>query len=144
VSPELCVYLTICYLCENDYLGISRAVGIGPFTVYSCMQKTLIAITNCQQLALMFPRTRRECEAEAETFCNRSMGDAIVICVGVVDGYLLCIDVPSKQQARNVRSYFSGHYKRYVINVQAVCNGNGIFSSFALSASGSVNVRVAI
>jgi DDE superfamily endonuclease len=144
VCPELCVYLTIRYMCGNDYIGISRAVGISTSTVYSCLQKTLIAITNCKQLALKFPRTREECEVVAETFCNRSMGDAIVNCVGAADGYLLCIDVPSKQQAGNVRSYFSGHYKRYGINVQAVCDGNGIFSYFALSAPGSANDRVAI
>jgi hypothetical protein len=101
------------------------------------------SVTNCKQLALKFPRTREECEVVAETFCNCSMEDAIVNCVGAVDGYLLCIDVPSKEQAGNVRNYFSGHYKRYGINVQAVCDGDGIFSYLALSAPGSANDRVA-
>jgi hypothetical protein len=54
------------------------------------------------------------------------------------------IETPSKKNAGNVPSFFSGHYQCYGINIQAVCDSNCIFTYFALSGPGSMNDRAAI
>ena len=77
-------------------------------------------------------------------FRRISPNGCILNCVGAVDGYLLSIDVPNKEEAGNVRSYFSGHYQRYGINVQACCDASSRFIYFELAGPGSANDRFAI
>jgi hypothetical protein len=48
--------------------------------------------------------------------------------VGVLDGYLLAINTPSKKYAKNVRSYFLGHYQRNGVNIQAMCDAHCRFT----------------
>lgn len=79
-----------------------------------------------------------------EGFETASYNNTIVNCVSAVDGYLLVIDTPLAKLAKNVRSYFSGHYQRNGVNIQACCDSNCIFTYFGLSAPGSANDRVAI
>ena len=47
--------------------------------------------------------------------CIQTLGQTVICnilsnCVTVVDGYLLAIQTPSKSEAKNAHSYFSGHY----------------------------------
>jgi DDE superfamily endonuclease len=144
ISPALCLYITIRYLTGDSYQMMANIAGISPTSFYSCLKKTLKAICCCPQLAIVFPSTYAECDALAEGFENVSEKWAIVNCVGCVDGYLLAITEPALADDDNTRSYFSGHYQKPGINVQAVCDRNAMFTYFALSAPGSANDRVAI
>jgi hypothetical protein len=144
VSPELCVYLTIRYLSGGHYCDIIRFLGISPATFYYCLQKTTMAIVHNRSLQIVFPTSEDHCQLLARDYKKISYKEAIVNCVGCVDGYLLGINVPSRQQAGNVRTYFNGHYQKYGINVQTCCDSNCIFTYFELSALGSTNDRVAI
>jgi hypothetical protein len=65
-------------------------------------------------------------------------------CVGAIDGYLLSINLPHRTDAANVTGFFSGHYQKYGINVQACCDSQCRFTFFALSAPGSQNDRIAV
>lgn len=56
--------------------------------------------------------------------------------MGVIDGFLLRIKVPSKKEAGNVRVFFSGHYQCYGVNVQAVADHRSRFLYFAVAAPG--------
>ena len=60
------------------------------------------------------------------------------------DGYLLKIYTPTRAAAGNVRSYFSGHYQCYGMNVQAVCDSKCRFIFFGVASPGSTNDRQAI
>ena len=42
--------------------------------------------------------------------------------MGVLDAYLLKIKTPLKDETGIVKSYFSEHYHRYGVNVQAACD----------------------
>jgi DDE superfamily endonuclease len=144
ISPALCLYMTIRYLTGDSYTSNAIFAGISPSSFYACLNKTMKAICNCPALAIVFPSTSEECEELAIGFQNVSEKDAIVNCVGCVDGYLLSIKVPPALDANNVKSFFSGHYKKYGINIQAVCDRNAMFTYFSLSAPGSSSDRVAV
>lgn len=144
ISPEMCVFMTLRYLAGHNYLCIKFSVSVSKSCHYHIVNKTLAAICDCQQLAIAFPSTKEDCERIAEGFQNVSTKAAIVNCVGAVDGYLLAIQAPSAREVSNVRSYYSGHYSKYGINVQAVCDSNCVFTYFALTAPGSTNDRVAM
>ena len=66
----------------------------------------------------------------AAGFENISHHGVIKNCVGAVDGYLLAIATPWKSHAKNIRSYSSGHYQKYGINIQASCNAHCCFTFF--------------
>ena len=54
------------------------------------------------------------------------------------------IRVPSKKEAKNVRSFFSGHYQCYGINIQAAADHQSRFIHFAFAAPGVSGDRDAI
>jgi hypothetical protein len=61
-----------------------------------------------------------------------------------VDGYHLQITTPSKKEAKNVRSFYSGHYQTYGMNVQASCDHNCKFSFIGVAGPGVLGDREAI
>ena len=45
-------------------------------------------------------------------------------CVAVLNSYHMAITTPPKKVVDNIKSYFSGHYQKYGINIQVACNHN--------------------
>lgn len=56
-----------------------------------------------------------------------------------MDGLLLRIKVPGPYEARNAKSFFSGHYQAYGMNVQAACDCDCRFVYVAVAAPGGSN-----
>ena len=144
ISTEMCTYMTLRYLAGGSHHDIKLHLGISKSSFYRCLTKTCLALCSNPELALHFPTTTRELEYASSGFESIVSNGSIVNCVGAVDGYLLSINTPSRAEVGNVRSYFSGHYQKYGINVQAVADSNCMFQYFALSGPGSSNDRVAI
>jgi hypothetical protein len=57
--------------------------------------------------------------------------------LGAIDGWLCCMNKPS--DVDNPGDYFSGHYQRFGLNVQAVCDANLIFIYVSVAAPGKTN-----
>ena len=144
ITAQMCTYLTLRYLAGGCHHDIKVHLGISKSSFYRCLTKTLLAICDHPDLALRFPTTIRELEFASSGFESLVSNGSIVNCVGAVDGYLLSINTPSRAEVGNVRTYFSGHYQKYGINVQAVADSNCMFQHFALSGPGSSNDRVAM
>jgi len=58
----------------------------------------------------------------AQGFKNLCTQGAIDGCIGVLDGWLLKIEIPPKCKVGNVCSFSSSHYQCYGLNVQGVCD----------------------
>ena len=136
IIPEICLYCTLRYLAGGSYLDISDIAGISQSSFYRVVWKTITAICKCTALRLTFPKTDEEISAAIAGFASVSKDGAINNCAGVVDGYLLRIRVPAKKEAKNVRSFFSGHYQCYGVNIQAAADHHSRFIHFALAAPG--------
>jgi DDE superfamily endonuclease len=143
ITPEACVYATLRYLAGGSYVDISDLLGIRPASFYSTLRKTLLAIIECEALQLVFPSTVEQCMALASDFEDISHNGVIINCVGAVDGFVLPIRTPSAAEVGNVKVYFSGHYKRMGINIQAVTDRHCRFQYFQLCAPGSAGDSVA-
>ena len=122
ILPELCLYCTIRWLAGGSYLDITDICGISKASFYRVVWKTITAISKCEDLIPKFPKTPEEIGAAVEGFASISTDGIIDNCVGVLDGYLLRIKVPPKDKVKNVRSFFSGHYQCYGVNIQAVAD----------------------
>jgi DDE superfamily endonuclease len=119
-------------------------VGISKPSFYRVCWQTITAIYTCPELQLHFPQTRDECVVVASNFASISRGQAIVNCVGAIDGFLLEIAAPPQELVGNLRSYYSGHYKRYGVNVQACCDHLSRFTYIAVVGPGVMNDNQAI
>jgi DDE superfamily endonuclease len=118
--------------------------GISAASVYRCIWKCIDGINACEQMGMKFPQTANEaCEA-ALGFKSISRNGCIKNCVSVIDGYHLQIQTPSKKEVKNVRSFFSGHYQTYGVNVQAACNHHCQFTFIGVAGPGVMGDRDAV
>ena len=144
IIPELCLFCTLRFLAGGSYLDITDIVGISRSSFYRVVWKTITALVKCTALRIRFPKTKEEVTAAIAGFASVSTDGVIHNCAGVVDGYLLRIRVPAKDEVKNVRSFFSGHYQCYGINIQAAADHHSRFIHFAFAAPGVTGDRDAI
>jgi hypothetical protein len=144
ILPEICVYCTLRYLAGGSYLDITDIAGISQSSFYRIVWKTITAIVQCKALRVAFPTTDEEVQAAIGGFASVSTEGVIKNCAGVVDGYLLRIKVPAKEEVKNVRSFFSGHYQCYGVNIQAAADHHSRFIHFSFAAPGVTGDRDAI
>jgi hypothetical protein len=97
------------------------------------------AILLCEELAFSFPSTDAEISAASMAFKSISSNGVIDGCVGCVDGLLMKIQTPSSSEAGNVKSFFSGHYQTFGINIQAACDARCRFISVCVAAPSGTN-----
>jgi hypothetical protein len=140
IIPELCLYCTIRWLAGGSYSDIFLFCGISKTSFYRVIWKTInsICLNSEAYLKISFPKTVQECLAAASGFESISANGCIKNCVAAVDGYLLSIDVPSKKEAKNVRSFFSGHYQTHGVNIQAACDHHCRFTFIGVAGPGSM------
>jgi len=142
IIPELQLYATIRYLVGASYTDICFFCKISAPSFYRILWQTIGAINKAIQVK--FPSTPEECAILASSFERISYGGAIKNCVRVLDGYLMSIETPRKKEAKNVRSYFSGHYQRNGKNVQACCDANCRFTFLGIRGPGVSKDRAAV
>jgi hypothetical protein len=146
IIPEIQLYSSVRWLAGGSYTDILYFCGISKPSFYRVVWKAIFAInrSKSEHLAIKFPQTQEECATAAEGFQSISSGDAIDNCVSVHDGFHLETVAPSRNEAKNVRSYFSGHYQTYGINCQAACDHHSRFTFFGVAGPGVMADRDAI
>ena len=111
---------------------------------YTIIREVCVAMTQCPALRMQFPSSEDECREAARRFEEISFGETIGNCICVFDGYLLHKEQPRKKMVGNQRQYYSGHYCKFGVNIQAACDHNSRFLYFALAGPGSMNDKTAI
>ena len=144
ILPELCLYCTIRWLAGGSYLDITDVCGISKSSFYRVVWKTITAICKCEALRPKFPKTTEEIEEVIAGFASISTDGIINNCAGVIDGYLLRIQVPAKNEVHNVKSFFSGHFQCYGVNIQAVADHHCRFTFIAFAGPGVMGDKDAI
>jgi len=141
---ELCLFCTIRHFAGGSHLDIVDIVGISVPSFYRIVWRTARALIRAEQLAIKWPSTNEDVYRVASGFCSIGTDSVTSNCVGVVDGYLLRITTPRKSEAKNVRSFFSGHCKCYGVNMQAVADHHSRFLYIAMAGPGVTGDRDAI
>jgi DDE superfamily endonuclease len=144
ILPELCLYCTLRWLAGGSYLDITDVCGISKSSFYRVIWKTITAIVKCEQLRPRFPQTSEEVGEVICGFAKISTMGIINNCAGAVDGYLCRIKVPSKNEVKNVKSFFSGHYQCYGVNVQAVVDHQCRFTFIGIAGPGVMGDKDAV
>ncbi|MFO0446206.1 MAG: transposase family protein [bacterium] len=127
-QPAICHHhilgLTIRWLSGGSYHDIRDAGNFSSSSFFRLLKKGLFAILNCVHLAITLPETEEDLVHVAEGFKYKSTEGVMAGCVGALDGMLLLIRTPSRDEISNVRQFFSGHYQRMGINVQGLVDSN--------------------
>ena len=132
------------WLAGGSYLDITDISGVSCASFYRIVHKTLAAIEAEPSLAIRWPKGNAEVNQIVAGFTGISDDGVIDNCGGVLDGYLARIRVPVKSVVGNVRSYFSGHYQCYGLNLQAVADHHSRFLYLAVAAPGVTADRCAL
>jgi len=91
-------------------------------------------------LDIEFPKTNEEFSTIAKGFESKATATIFQGCVGATDGFFQPTVKPSiKDSLGNQRAYFSGHYRMYGLNAQAVVDSNLKFLYFGVIGPGSMN-----
>ena len=104
----------------------------------------MYAIVRCENLQIIWLNTKELAVQSAAGFSTISTNCAMTECVAVLDGYHMKIVTPPKKEVQNVKSYFSGHYQTYGINIQAACDHNCRFLFIGVGGPGVMGDREAI
>ena len=108
----------------GSYIDVCEVGGVSKTAFYDYAHRCIAAINACDDLKYVFPPTPHQIAQAAAGFQAKSTNNVHTGCVAAVDGLLLKIITPPSTQVANVKSFFSGHYKSYGVNVQAVCDSN--------------------
>ena len=139
ITPELALHCLLRWLSGGSYLDIRLCAGMSASYFYHTIYRCIDAILQAKELQITFPTTQEEIAASAEEFLGCSSHNIMEGCVAALDGMLLRIQTPATKETGNVKSYFSGHYQDYGINVQAACDSKCRFIYVSLAAPGGAN-----
>jgi hypothetical protein len=144
IIPEVRLYCVLRWLAGGSYTDILYFCGISKPSFFAILWSTIRAINKARELVIKFPQTVQECLDAADGFRSISFREAIETCVCCVDGYHLQICTPSKKQVSNVRSFYSGHYNTYGMNIQGACDHHSRFVFLGVAGPGVLGDRDAV
>jgi len=139
ISPEMMLHCLLRYLAGGSIRDIRIVVRISTKSFYRIVYKCVDAILNCKDLHYHFPNTQAALNDVSAGFADITGNGLIQGCVGCMDGMLLRISAPTLKQAKNAKSFFSGHYQDFGMNVQAVCDSQCRFTYASVAAPGGWN-----
>ena len=139
ITTEIALHSLLRWLSGGSHLDIRVCAGISTSSFYHSAYKCIDAILQVPELGYEFPTSEDQIAEAAEQFKEHSTNNVMEGCVAALDGMLLRIHTPASRETGNVKSFFSGHYQDYGINVQAACDSRCRFVYAALAAPGGAN-----
>ena len=116
--------------------------GVGKTDFYQSVWCVVHAVNTCPQLQLMFPKSQQDCEDLATEFIGQSH-TGFNNYVGCIDGMLLCMEKPSKQQCVEAGvdsgKFYCGRKGKYRFNLQVVCDACHHFIDVSLQHPASTS-----
>eukprot|EP00918_Siedleckia_nematoides_P039018 GHVU01084932.1.p1 GENE.GHVU01084932.1~~GHVU01084932.1.p1 ORF type:complete len:468 (+),score=27.97 GHVU01084932.1:108-1511(+) len=143
LTPATKVSCAIRWLAGGRHHDIRRIYRLSKTHFYEVVYQVIDAINSEAALGLHFPATAAERRATAAGFAATSPHGVINGCIGCVDGWLCPIIAPPADSVGRVSNFFSGHYHRFGVNVQACCDYNARFTAFTCQSGGGCNDAVA-
>ena len=147
VSPlrlELIVAMGLRFLGGEFLKSLEDIFGVHEKYIHNIIfNKFLPAIDATFEFHL--PSTDAEKESVAKEFSSLSSSHGIFDgVIGAIDGWLCTTIQPIDRDITDKRSYYSGHYQKFGLNVQAICDARLRFIYFAVAAPGRTNDARAI
>jgi hypothetical protein len=136
---EIIMHYTLHYLAGGSVHDIRVCAEMSVSSFYRAARHCIDAVNACSSLAIKFPVAVDELMTSASEFECLSSHGIINGCIGAEDGWLCRIHVPSANEVTRVKSYFSGHYQCYGLNIQAICDAHCWFTSLSVICPGGTS-----
>ncbi|ETP06338.1 hypothetical protein F441_17252, partial [Phytophthora nicotianae CJ01A1] len=137
LQPENMLQMTLSWLAGGNYMTIRGLAGMSPSGIYGCMHAVMNAMCHCPELRIHSPTESQERIHDlAESFTNISKDGVLTGCVGCIDGWLCHIRAPSPYEVPDEAAFFSGHYQKFGVNVQAICDAFSRFTGYCMNSPG--------
>lgn len=144
ITTQISLHCLLHWLAGGSYLDVRVPGGMSIATFYAICDMVIDAINQAPTLQYSLPRSSPDMEKIARGFSFISTSKALDGCVGCVDGLLLKIIAPSNNETGHVKSYYSGHYACYGLNIQAVADAKCQFLFASVAAPGGTNDCLAL
>ncbi|ETP34447.1 hypothetical protein F442_17237 [Phytophthora nicotianae P10297] len=137
LQPENMLQMTLSWLAGGNYMTIRGLAGMSPSGIYGCMHAVMDAMCHCPELRIHSPTESQERIHDlAESFTYISKDGVLTGCVGCIDGWLCHIRAPSPYEVPDEAAFFSGHYQKFGVNVQAICDAFSRFTGYCMNFPG--------
>mmetsp|Transcript_2840 Transcript_2840/g.5176 ORF Transcript_2840/g.5176 Transcript_2840/m.5176 type:complete len:413 (-) Transcript_2840:41-1279(-) len=139
IYPELVCMVGVRFMGGELIKSLAGIGGMDPGSANRVLHKFLLAVDMCEHpdLALVLPTTEDAFAQVARKWSVRSDSFGLMDgFLGAIDGWLCCMEKPTLM---NAADYFSGHYQRFGLNVQAMCDANLLFMYVGVAAPGKTN-----
>ncbi len=121
------------------YKSIADIFHISEASARRVTRKFVEAVLDCDALKIDLPK-EEELPAMALAFDQlSSTGDVCHGAVGMIDGLLSARTQPRSDECSNPADYYSGHYRTFGLNIQALCDADLRFRYVAVSGPGKLN-----
>ena len=121
VTVDMIMGIGMRYLAGGRVSNDRHIFGLSYAEAYRSINDFLFAVLDSPLLTIQFPESPAKWEDIRRGFHRNSDHNVFTGCVGAVDGFFQRTKAPTKKEAGNVRSYYSGHYESYGLNCQAAC-----------------------
>jgi len=136
ILPEHQLAITLRMLAGASYLDCAVIFRVAESTVYRIFWRVVTAICNKYEITQSYDLEELK-RLEGE-FRSRSEKQVLAGCVGCIDGLLIKIRQPSDTETAHPKRYYSRKCF-HAINIQAVCDVHGRFTTFEARGPGSMS-----
>eukprot|EP00918_Siedleckia_nematoides_P104797 GHVU01228748.1.p1 GENE.GHVU01228748.1~~GHVU01228748.1.p1 ORF type:complete len:429 (-),score=19.71 GHVU01228748.1:184-1470(-) len=136
IDATIILHCTLRWLAGGSMQDLKASGGISKRSFYRSVHAGMVAICVCDTLSYHFPSTLQEIHEAAYSFALLSSHRVVRGCVGAIDGLLVRIRAPRSRETGHVRSYFSGHYHCFGVNVIGVVDHMCRFIHVAVARPG--------
>mmetsp|Transcript_6245 Transcript_6245/g.12916 ORF Transcript_6245/g.12916 Transcript_6245/m.12916 type:complete len:426 (-) Transcript_6245:105-1382(-) len=138
ITPEMTVGAGLRYLGGDLIYSIGDSFNCSESAIQREVDRFLQAVD--EKLEIRVPESPAELKKAADDWNDLSgASDVYYGMMGAIDGWLCCTNKPAVNEVDSVTDYFSGHYMRFGLNVQAICDANLRFIYFGVAAPGRTN-----
>jgi len=138
IYPELITAAGLKFLGGEYQKSIADFIGISIDSTRRVVHMFLDAVLICTELDLHLPKTQKELVQLATGFDTISNTHSVFFSViGAIDGWLRTTNKPSDVPIPG--DFYSGHYKQFGFNVQAICDANLRFIYLCVAGPGRTN-----
>ena len=132
----------LCFLSGGRPKDLRHIIGCSLRAAYRAIDDFIGAVNAAPELDIKLLQSVEEWVKLNQDWKKKSSNEIIAGCVGALDGFFQCMNKPTKKEASNQKSYYSGHYESFGLNCQAMVSSDLQFLYFGVVSPGSTNDNI--
>ena len=146
ITTQIRLACALRYFAGGSYLDIIMSHSVGKTDFYRSIWAVVHATNQCSSLDFQFPSTLAECQSISNEFSLRSKA-GFTNCIGCIDGLLIWLEKPSKDQCIEVGvdsgKFLCRRKGKFGLNLQGICDARRRFTYISIQhPASSIGIRL--